>query len=257
MATQTDADAQFFDAALTTNSSFHTGTSPDKWKQMVADAQLDGTPSKDPEFSSNRDPPVKAATGRMRPSDEWRPVPGARPSGLSTYKPSGLKPIQIGVTTNEGIEKLVATLAMFDAKQGATGRLVPNDLRRACQQVLLNLDDREITQCIKSLRPDKTGRIEIASFLTALHGVADEADKPNKPVSRLWDPSPPSQLSPSKMLAAKVPSHPISANDFAALMSAKASNSVRQPRDGDSLFVGRGKPSYDMLPSCPGAVRDF
>ena len=29
---------------------------------------------------------------------------------------------------------------------------------------------------------------------------------------------------------------------------------MRQPRDGDDLFVGASKQSYDMLPSSKGAV---
>lgn len=198
------------------------------------------------------DPPVKIATGRMRPSNEWRPSSGFLPSGLSTFKPCGLKPVQRGTETRAAIEKLVLNLNEHDAKAGGTGKIIQNNVRRACQQVLLPIDDVELTQTIRKLKTDNNGKLEIADVIGALSALAVKADEPSALVQRLWDPAPMSMLPPSKMLLAPTPSHSISAEDFAAIWHAKGMSRTRVP--ADVPMFGPGKRCYDMLPSIPGAV---
>jgi hypothetical protein len=199
--------------------------------------------------------PVKIATGRMRPSDEWRPSSGFLPSGLATFKPCGLKPVQHGIETHAAIEKLVLNLDGHDAKTGRTGKIAQNSVRRACQEVLLPIDDLDMTQAIRTLKTDDNGKLEIADVIAAIRALAIKADEASAPHQRLWDPAPMSMLPPSKMLMAQTPRHAISAADYAAIVHAKAMSRTQAPADDEAApMFGSDMRYYDMLPSIPGAV---
>jgi hypothetical protein len=191
----------------------------------------------------------------MRPSNEWRPSSGFQSSGLSTFKPCGLKPVQNGINAHAALEKLVLNLNEHDAKAGGLGTILQNSVRHACQQVLLPIEDSEVTQAIRMLKTDHNGKLQIQDVIGALRALAVKSDKSAAPLQRLWDPAPLSVLPPSKMLRAKTLSHPISAADYAEIVFAKTMARTRALADDDDVpMFGSSKCCYDMLPSVRGAV---
>lgn len=253
-----DAINAYLQPGLTSTATYHKGMAMKEWMQLVNNGSATSgslSMSRSSSVFGRPDTPVKVATGRMRPYDEWKPNPEFIPSGLSTFKPCGITPTKMSIQTNAAVDRLEAHLQDYDARAGGTGKITPNGIRSACQRVLLPIDDDDLTQSLRTLRADKNGKLDISDVISSFRDLAVKAERPAASLERLWDPAPICQLPPSKMLQAKTPVHPITAADYATIMATKEKLLTRSMEDeccSISSLV-RAK-SYDMIPSIANAV---